>query len=67
MRVYLVIGLVCFLASITGCSSTKVEVKEGEFFTLNQRNVILRDLTRPVSINNEPTMYIYKTFPEELK
>lgn len=67
MRSLLKVSLLSFFVIITGCSTTKVESKQGEFFTLNQRNVLYRDLTRPVGINNEPTVYVYKTFPEELK
>lgn len=66
MKRLLTIGLLSFIVVATGCSTTKVETKQGEFFTLNQRNVLQRDLTRPVGINNEPTAYVYKTFPTEL-
>ncbi|HBN8007351.1 hypothetical protein V4W63_09730 [Pseudomonas aeruginosa] len=54
------------LLALAGCSSTKIE-GTGEFFQLQQRNVISRDLTRPVGVDNEPVTYRYSAFPQALK
>lgn len=48
-----------------GCSTVEVS-GTGDFYTLSDRNVIERDLTRPVGINNEPEYPKYHTFPAPL-
>lgn len=63
MRYLAAIG---FALCLVGCSSTKVEAT-GEFFKLTNRNVITRDLTRPVGVDNEPTKYEYRQFPQSIR
>jgi len=58
--------ILCVLASLTGCSTSGVS-GTGEFFTLTGRNVIYRDLTRPVAVDNEPEQTSYVVFPPNTK
>jgi hypothetical protein len=54
------------LSVLTGCSSTKV-VGTGDFFNLTSRNVVYRDLTRPVGFDNEPEQANYVVLPAVTK
>ena len=58
--------LITAIAVLTGCSSTSV-VGTGDFFNLNSRNVVYRDLTRPVSVDNEPEQTNYVVLPAATK
>ncbi|NWL45462.1 hypothetical protein DM819_06135 [Pseudomonas hunanensis] len=58
--------ILCVLASLTGCNTTNVS-GTGEFFTLTGRNVVYRDLTRPVAVDNEPEQTNYVVFPSATK
>ncbi|KPX80404.1 MULTISPECIES: hypothetical protein [Pseudomonas syringae group] len=49
-------------AVLTGCNTTHV-TGTGEFFSLSSRNVVYRDLTRPVSVDNEPEKANYVVVP----
>jgi len=62
MRLVL-LGIMFALA--TGCSTTNVTA-QGEFFTLSERHVITRDLTRPVGVDNEPQAYKFHAFPQTI-
>lgn len=61
----LIIGL-AVLATLGGCSTTKVSTN-GDFFNLTSRNVVYRDLTRPVGFDNEPEQVDYVVFPAVAK
>ncbi|MHB2250857.1 hypothetical protein H0H12_29815 (plasmid) [Pseudomonas putida] len=54
--------ILCVLASLTGCSTASVS-GGGEFFALTGRNVVYRDLTRPVAVDNEPEQTNYVVLP----
>lgn len=60
--------LVLVLAVLSaGCSTQQVTATgTGNFYTLSDRNVIERDLTRPVSVDNEPEYPSYDSFPAPL-
>jgi hypothetical protein len=51
---------------VSGCSTTHV-TGSGEFFSLSSRNVVYRDLTRPVSADNEPEQKNYAVLPAPTK
>ncbi|CAM5364332.1 hypothetical protein SSTU70S_05652 [Stutzerimonas stutzeri] len=59
------IGL-ALISVLTGCNSTKV-VGTGDFFNLTSRNVVYRDLTRPVGFDNEPEQVNYVVLPAVTK
>ena len=54
------------VAIVSGCSTTHV-TGSGEFFSLSSRNVVYRDLTRPVSADNEPEQKNYAVLPAPTK
>lgn len=64
MNKAILLGVVAAL--LTGCGTTKVN-GTGEFFSLTSRNVVYRDLTRPVSVDNEPENTNYVVFPAPTK
>ncbi len=39
----------------------------GEFFSLSSRNVVYRDLTRPIAVDNEPEQKNYAVLPAPTK
>ncbi len=55
----------CGLLFLAGCSSPNYQ-GHGEFFTLNHRNVVYRDLTVPVQLGNEDEKVTYTTLPAAL-
>ncbi|WP_263147651.1 hypothetical protein [Pseudomonas sp. RIT-PI-AD] len=57
-----VLIMLTVLSVLTGCSSTNV-VGDGDFFSLSSRNVVYRDLTRPVGFDNEPEQANYVVLP----
>jgi uncharacterized lipoprotein YmbA len=58
--------MITAIAVLTGCSSTNV-VGTGDFFNLTSRNVVYRDLTRPVGVDNEPEQTNYVVLPAATK
>lgn len=58
--------LVACVAVLSGCNTTHV-TGTGEFFSLSSRNVVYRDLTRPVSADNEPEQKNYAVLPAPTK
>lgn len=62
-KTLLVIGIV---AMLSGCNTAQV-AGTGEFFALSSRNVVYRDLTRPVSVDNEPEQTNYVVLPAATK
>lgn len=57
-----IVAMSLLAVALTGCNSTKV-TGTGDFFALTQRNVAYRDLTRPVSYDNEPEATNYVVLP----
>lgn len=55
----------CCLLVLAGCSTPNYQ-GQGEFFTLNHRNVVYRDLTVPVQVGNEDEKVNYSTLPAAL-
>lgn len=51
---------------VSGCSTTNVS-GSGEFFSLSSRNVVYRDLTRPIAVDNEPEQKNYAVLPAPTK
>ncbi|WP_236467618.1 hypothetical protein [Pseudomonas syringae] len=58
--------LIAFVAVLSGCNTTQV-TGTGEFFSLSSRNVVYRDLTRPVSADNEPEQKNHAVLPAPTK
>lgn len=58
--------LFAVVAVVSGCNTTQVS-GSGEFFSLSSRNVVYRDLTRPVSADNEPEQKNYAVLPAPSK
>lgn len=56
------LSLLALTLALSGCQSTNV-VGTGDFFTLSSRNVVYRDLTRPVGVDNEPETVRYAVLP----
>lgn len=52
---------------VSGCSNVAHVTGSGEFFSLSSRNVVYRDLTRPVSVDNEPEQKNYAVLPAPTK
>ena len=52
---------------VSGCSNTTHVSGTGEFFSLSSRNVVYRDLTRPVAVDNEPEQKNYAVLPAPTK
>ena len=52
---------------VSGCSTTANVSGTGEFFTLSSRNVVYRDLTRPIAVDNEPEQKNYAVLPAPAK
>jgi hypothetical protein len=61
----IILGL-AVIATLSGCNTTQV-VGTGDFFNLTSRNVVYRDLTRPVGIDNEPEQANYVVLPAVTK
>ena len=61
----IILGL-AVIATLSGCNPTQV-VGTGDFFNLTSRNVVYRDLTRPVGIDNEPEQANYVVLPAVTK
>ena len=51
---------------VSGCSTTHVS-GTGEFFSLSSRNVVYRDLTRPIAVDNETKQKNYAVLPAPTK
>jgi starvation-inducible outer membrane lipoprotein len=52
---------------LAGCATGPKNVQgTGAFYTLSDRNVIERDLTRPIGPNNQPFYPDYQDFPGAL-
>lgn len=51
---------------LSGCGTTQVS-GTGDFFALTSRNVVYRDLTRPVSVDNEPEVTNYVVLSNSTK
>ncbi len=54
------------LTAVVGCSTTQIEAR-GQMFQLQERQVITRDLTRPVGLDNEPKPYHFDAFPQTIR
>lgn len=52
---------------LVGCATGPQNVQgTGDFYTLSDRNVIERDLTRPIGQDNQPFYPEYQDFPGAL-
>lgn len=62
-----VVAVLVAVGMLSGCATGPKPVQgTGDFFTLSERNVIERDLTRPIGPDNEPFYPRYQDFPAAL-
>lgn len=54
---------VLLAAALGGCTTTAVKTRPGSFFALSGRNVAYRDLTQPLSVDNDAMPRDYDAFP----